>query len=352
GEGAAAATVVLDVDTGEVLARAQAPDVDLSNDDWYRPVIDGDPQYTGIYGPWADKTGTLGFKQAGSIAKLFTTLAAARDGLPTVAVEGCNIRSIRTFECTKRDHIGSVFDRPGWVRPIHDHPKDRSHGVIDVSEALARSCNVAFSELTLDTGPGPLRRLADQVDIGWERGFEPGAPGTRRLASTGIGQGAAVFNVSQAARMVAAIGGGGVYRRCPPGLRLGDACEETLLVDDPSRLGILLAGMRRAMQTGTGSLLPKVPGVRMYGKTGTADSEATRDEKPYGIGEEDGPLAPHSWFVALAEPESNSPCGTGNTGRLAVATLIARGGGGTRAGAATVEIIAAARNLGYLGDGP
>ena len=60
--------------------------------------------------------------------------------------------------------------------------------------ALARSCNVAFCELTLETGPEPLRALSrDGVEIGWRPELDPGEPLSRQLASTGIGQGAAVL---------------------------------------------------------------------------------------------------------------------------------------------------------------
>jgi cell division protein FtsI/penicillin-binding protein 2 len=107
--------------------------------------------------------------------------------------------------------------------------------------------------------------------------------------------------------------------------------------------------MRTAMTTGTGAGLPRVPGVRVYGKTGTADSVVIEDEQPYGLEPGLVGAAPHSWFVALAEPEDAGACDPLGTGRLAVAVVLPRGGGGAVAGAAAVEMIAAARELGYLG---
>jgi len=97
------------------------------------------------------------------------------------------------------------------------------------------------------------------------------------------------------------------------------------------------------------SVLPGVPGVILYGKTGTADSVAIEDEAPYGYSPGATGLKPHSWFLALAEPDDAPPCGSRAGKRLAVAVVIPRGGGGTVAGRAAVDIIAAARELGYVG---
>jgi peptidoglycan glycosyltransferase len=260
------------------------------------------------------------------------------------------------YACSDADEQGPRFTLPGWEKPVHDHEGDRPHGTIDVVQALAVSCNVYFAQLALSLGREPFLALrADGVELGYQGArapFEPGPGGSRALASTGFGQGAMALSVLQAARLVALIGGGGVQRRCPPTMEKGGVCEERPIVADPERLRPILAGMRRVMTAGTGRRLDAPDGVRVYGKTGTADARGFRGEEPFGIAPA-APARPHSWFVAIAEPESSPACEVTAPGRLALAVVITRGGtGASAAGPAAMEILAAARELGYLGGAP
>jgi cell division protein FtsI/penicillin-binding protein 2 len=213
---------------------------------------------------------------------------------------------------------------------------------------------VFFAQLGLRLGPEPLVALREAgASVGYtgSRPFEPGVPGSRRLGLTSFGQGAMVMNVMQAARLVAAIGGGGRYRRCPPTMELAAACPEVALLEDPAPLAPILAGMRQVMTRGTGRSLVAPAGVRVYGKTGTADARGFPGEEPFEIvpGQR---AAPHSWFVALAEPESNPACAPQAGGRIAVAVAVPRAGAGAAvAGPIAMEIIAVLRESGYL-DGP
>ncbi|HEY3355218.1 MAG TPA: FtsW/RodA/SpoVE family cell cycle protein, partial [Polyangia bacterium] len=353
----AAAAVVLDVDTGEVLARVQAPDLDPNDRGWQERLAARDaafaPRFTGAYGAWPDKTGVQGHYQSGSVGKLFTALAAARRGFAATG-SGCDARAAVEYECAERDAQGPRFTRPGWPRPVHDHVRDPIHGRLDLGQALAVSCNVYFGQLALALGPEPLRdlrRLGVEVGYGGPRPLDPGAAGSRQLASTGFGQGAMVMSVVQAARLVAALGAGGRYRRCPATLAIGAPCPEQPLVADPAAVGPILAGMRRVMTAGTGRGLHAPAGVRVYGKTGTADVRGFAGEAPFGITPAQ-PAAPHSWFVALAEPEAVPPCQLRAPGRLAVAVVVPRGGSGaSAAGPLAMEILAALRGLGYLAPG-
>lgn len=349
--GKAAAAVVLDVDSGEVLARVQVPDLDPSTTSWRAKLRSKDPAFVGVYGPFVDKTGIRGVYQSGSIGKLFTALAWARRA---EAVRGrqCGAESDLHHACDRRDADGPYFERPGWMRPIHDFRTDPLHGAVGVAEGLEVSCNVFFGQLALDLGTDALAALADDgLGVGWsEQPFEPGPDGSRRLASTGFGQGAMAMNVSQAARLVATVAGGGVYRRCPWSHQLGEDCKETVLVREERRLGPILSGMRRVMgPTGTGKDLRSPAGVRVYGKTGTADDPIRLEERPFGL-RRGGPARPHSWFVAFAEEEAGRECEIERRRRVAVAVVVPRGGmGAAAAGPATMEILEAVRDLGLLG---
>lgn len=376
--GPAGAAAVIDVDSGQVLARAQWPDVDPARASaWLRSVRATDPVFTGSYGPWKDKTGVAGLYQAGSIFKLFTALAWARQGSGNGSVstdvaraadatDACGLRATATFSCTELDSSGPFFNRPDWLEPIHDS-HSQPDGIIEITRALAVSCNVFFGQLGLTLGPEPLIELAAaglEVDngrgftgngtgspatTGTQRPFAPGTPGSRRLASTAFGQGAARLHVVEAARLVAAIGAGGIYRRCPPSLLLEAPCDERVLIDDPNRVAPLLAGMRRVVTEGTARRLRAPANVRLYAKTGTATDPGRIDEVPYGF-EQGKEHRDHSWMVALAEPASNAACDAQATGRLAFAAVVPRGGQGAGPALTIVQrLIDQAVTLGLLG---
>jgi len=138
-------------------------------------------------------------------------------------------------------------------------------------------------------------------------------------------------------------------------MELGAPCEQKQLLSDEHLLTPVLAGMQQIMMNGTGRGLVKTPGVppalRVYGKTGTADSIGIEEERPWGI--EVGTYGkPHSWFVSLSEPLKDAPtaCQPSVPRRLAVAVVIPRGGlGSLGAGPAAIEIIQAAYKLGLYG---
>ena len=336
----AVAAVVLDVDTGQILARVQVPDYDPNKPDWQDRVLADDEvflkKFRGAYGEWPDKTGVQGMFQAGSVGKLFTALAAVRAN-----------QTAAKFECKEADEQGPLFTLKGWPKPIHDHFGDRPHGTPGLIEAIAVSCNVYFAQLGLALGPEPFVALRkDGLEVGYGTRLDPGKPGTRQLASTAFGQGAMVMNVVQAARMVGALAGGGHYRRCT--LELAAKCSDTSLVADPAALQPILTGMRRVMTGGTGVHLTQPAGLRVYGKTGTADVRGFAGEEPFGIARAQT-AAPHSWFAAFAEPASTAELAPTAPGRLAVAVVVPRGGtGASAAGPLAMQILAAAQTLGYL----
>ncbi|HLL25203.1 MAG TPA: penicillin-binding transpeptidase domain-containing protein, partial [Kofleriaceae bacterium] len=318
------------------------PDYDPNAPTWEPRVLANDRAYLatfrGAYGAWGDKTGLHGMFQSGSVGKLFTALAAVRAGAAG-----------SQFECKDSDAQGPLFTLPKWPKPIHDHTGDRPHGAPDLVLALAVSCNVYFGQLGLALGAAPFAQLrADGVELGFAATLDPGAPGSRQLASTAFGQGVMVTSVMQAARLVATIANGGRYVRCPPTMELAAPCTSTQIIDDPQALSPIVDGMRRVMTAGTGARLVAPPGVRVYGKTGTADVRGFAGEEAFGIARARA-AAPHSWFVAFAESTETPERAVTAKGRLAVAVVVPRGGtGASAAGPLTMQILAAAKELGYL----
>lgn len=357
----AAAVVVMDPATGEVLARAQWPDYDPNGTAWRPLRASNDPKFMGIYGAWSDKTGAHGIWQAGSAFKVLTALVALREGIVSAAAlgegESCPASAAPSFPCNLVLDGKTAFTLPGWTRAIHDHGDGGGKGEVDLVQGLTKSSNVYFAQLGLKLGPAPYRRLrTDGVEFGNPGLLDErdgaftglGEAGSRRLAQTGFGQGAGSWNVTQAARLVSAVADGGVYRRCPAGMQLGVACTNTSLLPEGTSVAPILAGMDGVMKRGTGAGLPKVPGVHIYGKTGTADSPGTRDERPWGI--RPGELgAPHSWFVAIAEPQDAADCAPSLAGRYVVAAVVPHGGfGASAAGPLAIDTIRALQDVGHL----
>ncbi len=353
----AAAVVVMNATTGEVLARAQWPDFDPGGTSW-RPLRQHDEaKFMGVYGAWADKTGAHGVYQAGSVFKVLSALLAVREGAVSTTLDGtCPAEATPNFPCNTVTDGRTSFTLPGWTRPIHDFGDGGARGDVDLVEAITRSSNVYFGQLALKLGPDAYRRLrADGVEFGnpglLAESEGPytgiGEAGSRRLAQTGFGQGAGSWSVMQAARVVAAVANGGNYLRCSADMRLGEPCTTVAILAPGASTVPILAGMKGVMDRGTGAKLAKVPGVRLYGKTGTADAPGTRAEAAWGI-RAGKATTPHSWFVAIAEADDAEPCAAAGQ-RYVVASVVPHGGfGAAAAGPLAVEAVRALQAQGYL----
>jgi len=191
--------------------------------------------------------------------------------------------------------------------------------------------------------------VKDGVEIGWNgKVISPGKAGSRELAETAFGQAAALVSVSQLARVGGTVASGGIYRKCGPGMELGPPCEERKILAEPGLAVPILSGMEQVVLAGTARGLLKPPGVRIYGKTGTADAIGTKDEIVFGVPyNEWGP--PNSWFLGIAEDEHAEPVQAHTPHRIVTAVVVPRGGLGARvSGPAAMEVLAAVHSLGYI----
>jgi cell division protein FtsW (lipid II flippase) len=145
-----AAAVVLDPDTGELLASASYPwpEMDTSEGDAEDPHAIADPLLDraryGLYPP-------------GSTFKLVTAAAALRQRVDPGAT---------TFACTRLPdgRVGGKIK--GWSRPIRDDVLDtHPHGTIGMREGLVHSCNAYFAQLAVSLGPAPLVGTAARFGI-------------------------------------------------------------------------------------------------------------------------------------------------------------------------------------------
>jgi cell division protein FtsW (lipid II flippase) len=294
-----AAAVVLDPDSGDLLASVSYPEPDGSHSTTEALL---DRARYGLYPP-------------GSTFKLVTASAALRQHLDPRRT---------TFTCARLAD-GRVGARiPGWNRPVRDDVRDANpHGTMDVQGGFVHSCNAYFAQLAVKLGSKPLIDTASRLGISLTSAPDVVARVRRTLPQIGYGQGDIVVTPLKMARAAAAIASNGILR---------DAhCEQ----DEESTAGAgpflsagdahLLAGyMRDVVLSGTGRVLRNHPG-RIAGKTGTAQL----DRQPS-----------HGWFVGFA------PFGAAAS-RIAFAVVIENAGyGGGTAAPAAGEIVTAAIHAG------
>lgn len=179
--------------TGEILCAVTTPTYDPDN------VPDIEADTTGTYeGVYLNR-----FVQSayipGSIFKIVTT-AAALECVPDILD--------RTFECTGLYEYG-----------IDKVSCERSHGKLNLKQALAKSCNCCFGQIANLVGGENLQKYADQFQITQPIKFD-GVTTTRgnfdmtnaarvEVAWGGIGQYTDLINPCRYMVFMGAIGGGG-----------------------------------------------------------------------------------------------------------------------------------------------
>jgi cell division protein FtsW (lipid II flippase) len=304
------AAVILDVETGEVLAAASYPLPDAADlsagpaerSDWADRLLDR-ARY-GLYPP-------------GSTFKLLVAAAALRSG----AAAGERFACVRLPDGRVGNYVA------GSSRPVRDDLLDTApHGIVDLHRGLVVSCNAYFAQLALRMGPAPLLDAASLFQIDMAR--PPTAPELRRsLAYAGYGQGEVLVSPLKMARIAAAIARQG---RVVPARWLHDdkpsrAPEPRLL--SAADASVLAGDMRAVVTSGTGRVLASNP-TAIAGKTGTAEVASGRS---------------HSWFAGFA------PYGGTAQRRIAFAVILENAGYGGRAAAPLAgDLVTAARELGLL----
>ncbi|MGV3519846.1 FtsW/RodA/SpoVE family cell cycle protein [Luteitalea sp.] len=296
------AAVVLDVETGEVLASVSYP--------WPSPDVASrdteallDRVRYGVYPP-------------GSTFKLLVAAAALRANPELQTMP-------HMCERLPDGRVGHAVR--GWARPVRDDIKDTTpHGAVDLHEGLVVSCNAYFAQLALQLGARPLLDAAAlfQIDAA-----QPSTVAALRstLPHAGYGQGDVLASPLKMARVVAAIAGEGRIRPVRWTRDTAPVPDEgpRLLADADARR--LARDMRAVVTAGTGRTLLG-HATPIAGKTGTA--------------EVDGRPA-HSWFVGFAP--------YGGTRPIAFAVLIEHAGYGARSAAPVAgQIVDAARELGLF----
>jgi peptidoglycan glycosyltransferase len=302
------AAVVIDVDSGDVLASVSYPwpeetGADAAGSDDASDVLLDRVRY-GLYPP-------------GSTFKLLVAGAALRSS-PSLPKQ--------TFACVRLPdgRIGNVVH--GWARPVRDDPMDTvPHGDVDLRHGLEVSCNAYFAQLAVKLGPQPILDSASLFQI------EAARPATaaalrRTLPYAGYGQADVLVSPLKMARIAASIAGRGlvlpVQWTVDPAPPADEPSPRFLSESDAATLSRY---MRETVTSGTGRILAGNP-TPIAGKTGTAEVDGGRA---------------HSWFAGFAP--------SGGTRRIAFAVIVENAGYGARAAAPVAgEIVSAARDLGII----
>ncbi len=289
------AVVALEPSSGKVLALVSSPS--------YDPGLLASHDVAAVRRAYdrlsADEDGPLRNRASreilppGSTFKLVTAAAALESGDydPDTLVPG-----------------GAALDLPQTDRTL---PNESGGGCggdqVTLTQALVVSCNVAFGSVGLDLGADALREQAEK--FGFNRRYFPDinrtavsvfpeAPDPPQTAYSAIGQFEVAASPLQMAMVAAGIANGGEVMepflvdevRAPDLSVLEKTDEQTLSrAVSPAVARELTQMMVEVVDQGTGTTA-QIPGVKVAGKTGTAQSEADRP--------------PYAWFVCFAPADA------------------------------------------------
>lgn len=244
----------------------------------------------------------MGVYPPGSIFKIITSMAA---------LESKSIRPDTGFVCAGKFNIGKdEFDC--WNKD--------GHGYVDLTKAIAWSCNIFFYHTGLLTGADKICEYANLFGLGRKTGIElfgessgfvPSKEWKRQekketwypgdTANLSIGQGDLTVTPLQMTRMVACVANGGMLvkphiLKQPGNTNVGAPLVGALHLNiSKEDLDVIKHGMREVIEDpdGTGSnAASKI--VSISAKTGTAQ---------VGQG-----IMPHGWFAGFAPSENPRIC--------------------------------------------
>jgi penicillin-binding protein 2 len=371
--------VVLDVESGEILAMVSSPTFAEGG------AMDRAARTT--HAPFVHRAAEATYPP-GSIVKPLVYVSAVSTGAIPIDKE---------IECAGHLLPDKTDSLRCWIYKMYNG----THGLLGASEAIKRSCNIYFYTLGqvmgldrltswyrkwgldeyLDTGLRYEREVrvdGDGEEVQWRvrtygesTGFVPhyaDIASQRRSGESimlGIGQGLVTWTPLQAANAYATLARGGTIRDASllreEALRSGRRAGTMHL--DPEACLRALDGLHRVVndRDGTGYSIRYadsrdqtfvIPGARVWGKTGTASAPPLRiDVDGDGVFSREGPDQrikglDHAWFVGLAGEELEQ------RPRYAIAVLVEYGGSGGRvAGPIAAEVIRVLTVHGYLGGG-
>lgn len=274
------AVVVLDVESGELLAMVSRPNYEQQKVEKY---LDGQR------GELLNKA----FQQynLGSIFKTVVSAAVLEDGW---------INPFETIHCPGYTEVGSLVVKCSSY-------DEGGHGDLNIFEAYARSCNTFFIEIGQRIGGKSITEMARRFGLGSIVGLNPMEEQTgliprgesiyrSDLCNISIGQGDILVTPLQVAAMTSIIANNGVYKKPYVVKGLVDGSGKRIAVEPPEKPQKVISPfvameirkmMEMVVDDGTGTLaaLPGFGGAA--GKTSSAQTGQRMD----------GQEVLHAWFT-------------------------------------------------------
>ena len=301
--GKAGAVVVMNYKTGEVLTEQSFPNFDPQaitaavKSDGQKPFFNRAVQ--GLYAP-------------GSTFKIVTAAAAIRH-FPDYET--------KTYVCDGQLTLGN--------RVVTDAGTDLSagkltaHGSLTLQRAFQASCNNTFARIALELGDARLRKTAE--DFGFNDNFlfrdlvveNSKYPLENRtdgeIAWTGAGQSALLASPLHMCLIAGAVGNGGVMMeprmllsaQARAGAQRAGFSEKVYRRAMPEETAAVLKSYMRGVVTGGTGAAAGISGVKVCGKTGSAELDTQQNT--------------NAWFVGFLD-EENSP--------YALSIVVENAGGG------------------------
>ena len=320
--------VVLERDTGRVLAMASSPGFDpnayqTANYNWNSLIGDIEsnqdlPRFN---------RATQGQYPLGSVFKLITMAAGLESGRFTPE---------STYDCQYIfDEIaGSPLNDWTWDH-FQDDGVTQPSGLLTLPQGLIRSCNPWFYKIGLELFNSGLGKAVSDMARGFGLGQKTGLEGLQEetgnipepqgaldATNIAIGQGDVLVTPLQVARFIAAIGNGGTLFR--PQIIESYGSKDGVPVfsfkpEETGKLPISKENLRVIQQAMRGVVESKIPrgtayntftgfGIPVFGKTGTATSSAGD---------------PHAWFAGYTGAENE------NRPDIAIAVIVENQGEGS-----------------------
>ncbi|HEV2149027.1 MAG TPA: penicillin-binding protein 2 [Longimicrobiaceae bacterium] len=218
--------------------------------------------------------------------------------------------------------------------------KSSGHGMQDLIQAIANSCNVYFYQLGVRLG---IKLLTQEgTRLGFSRATSLDLPGEKvgtfpssrewykkrfgwtpppsEVMNLAIGQGPNAQTPIRMAQFFSALAGDGTASAPHLLARDEEGPPETDLRVSPKTLAALHQGMARVVEAGGTAHAVELKRWKLYGKTGTSQNTAD-------------PKRPHGWFTGFAGPRGGAP-------EVVVAVIVEFGESGSGAAAPVAARIA------------